>query len=151
MVPILSSDDVMHNLTKECVAVQLFINLLKKEEDALIHGKMEEVDLLASEKNRVIAEITDYSAMRCQQLSYQGFSSDSSGMNDWLAEQSESEEKSEIWSELLQLAHEVQQLNHTNGMIISTRLQHVQHASAALQSAAGNISLYGPKGQATGF
>ena len=90
MVSILSSDDVMHNLTKECDAVQLFIDLLKKEEDALIHGRMEEVDLLASEKNRIIVEITDYSSMRCQQLSYQGFSSDSSGMNDWLAEQSES-------------------------------------------------------------
>lgn len=146
-----SIDDLTHHLTQECAAIKSFVELLKKEEDILIHGRMEEVDFLVSEKQRAIEEIANYSAVRCQQLTDHGFTVDSNGMESWLASQPDSEKNTAIWSELLQLAQEVQQLNQTNGKMIATRLQHVQHASAALQSAAGNISLYGPKGQATGF
>lgn len=149
MIQTQSSGEVIHNLTQECEAVRLFIGLLKKEEDALIHGRMDEVDFLVSEKNRAIGRISDYSAMRCQQLTNQGFSADRSGMDSWLARYPDNEKAVVIWAELLQLAEEVQQLNLTNGMIIAARLQHVQHASTALQCASGNISLYGPKGQAT--
>jgi flagella synthesis protein FlgN len=46
------------------------------------------------------------------------------------------------------LAQIAQKISHSNGLIISTRLQHNQRAFAALHCAAGNISLYGPKGQA---
>lgn len=54
----------------------------------------------------------------------------------------------DLWSGLLVLADAVRKLNHTNGLIISKYLQHNQRTFIALQCASGNISLYGPSGQA---
>jgi flagella synthesis protein FlgN len=55
------------------------------------------------------------------------------------------------WRQLLQLAQTTRQLNQTNGVLIAARLQHNQQAFAALQSAAGVVSLYGPQGQTLGY
>jgi flagellar biosynthesis/type III secretory pathway chaperone len=55
------------------------------------------------------------------------------------------------WRYLLQLAQTARQLNRTNGEMIAARLQHNRQAFAALQSAAGAVSLYGPQGQTLGY
>jgi len=54
----------------------------------------------------------------------------------------------DLWNELLVLADAARKLNHTNGLIISKYLQHNQRTFVALQCASGNVSLYGPSGQA---
>ncbi len=128
--------------------IQAFIEILKKEEDALIQRKMEDVDFLASDKARLVKRLTLLGEQRNQYLISQGLTPDNTGMNKWLAKQVINTEIRTIWGELLQLAKIAQQVNRTNGLIISTQLQHTQRAFSALQSAAGNISLYGPNGQA---
>tara|TARA_R110002073_G_scaffold99414_1_gene227113 strand:- start:916 stop:1401 length:486 start_codon:yes stop_codon:yes gene_type:complete len=143
--------DFVASLKDEQAAVNAFIELLKKEENALIKVNMEDVDFLASDKVRMIEVLTNFSKQRCRHLISQGLPPDSTGMDAWLAKQTSHDDVNAIWTELLQLAQTAQQLNNTNGTIISTRLQHTQRAYAALQSAAGNISLYGPKGQAFGI
>lgn len=125
-----------------------FIEILRKEEYALIVGKIEEIDYLTSDKSHLIQELIQLDDHRNEYLRQQGLSLEKNSINNWLAgcHPCQSEIKI-LWNELLDLAKTAQQLNHSNELIISTQLQHNQRALAALHCAAGNVSLYGPKGQ----
>ena len=125
-----------------------FIEILKKEENALVQGKIEEIDYLASNKSRLIEKLIQLDDHRNGYFQSQGLASEKSSVSNWLEEQySNQPELQTLWNELLALAKIAQKINHSNGLIISTHLQHNQRAFAALHCAAGNISLYGPKGQ----
>ncbi|SEM75910.1 flagella synthesis protein FlgN [Nitrosomonas marina] len=133
-------------IDSEICTVKNFIEVLKKEEDALIQGRIDELDMLVSDKSRLAEKLEDLSDQRLRYLSISGCSPDKSGMQSWLAKQPK-KELTASWFQLIELAKSAQQINQTNGKVISTRLQHAQRAHLSLQSAAGNISLYGPKGQ----
>src|SRR3990167_8175604 len=134
--------------TEKCT-LQSFIELLKKEENALVQGKIEEIDYLASDKSRLIEKLIQFDEHRNEFLQNHGFSLERGSIAFGISKQHSDQSKIQIlWNELLELAKIAQQLNHSNGLIISTHLQHNQHAFAALHCAAGNVSLYGPKGQA---
>lgn len=134
--------------TEKCT-LQSFIELLKKEENALVQGKIEEIDYLASDKSRLIEKLIQLDEHRNEFLQNHGFSLERDSIAFGISKQHSDQSKIQIlWNELLELAKIAQQLNHSNGLIISTHLQHNQRAFAALHCAAGNVSLYGPKGQA---
>lgn len=136
-------------LMDEKNTIQRFIEILKKEEDALVQGNIDDVDFLASDKTRLVEKLIQLGEQRSQYLLTQGLSTDSAGMNEWLAKHAvNNSDAQKLWNELLLLAKNAKQINQTNGLIISSQLQHNQRAFSALQSAAGNISMYGPKGQA---
>ncbi|MDR4513166.1 flagellar protein FlgN [Nitrosomonas sp.] len=147
MTVIQSPEGFVVAIDNEICTVKAFVKLLKKEEDALIHGRIDELDMLASDKTRLVEKLESFSKQRKQYLSFLGYSPDKSGMNSWLTKQTNTELR-EQWSQLIELAKTAQQINLTNGKVISTHLQYNQRTYLALQSAAGNISLYGPKGQA---
>jgi len=139
----------LSSLKKEKNSLYAFVEILKKEENSLVHGNFEDIDYLSSDKLRLIEELVSFDTQRNQYLISQGCTPDGPGMTTWIEErQSLKLEAQVLWEELLKVARIAQQLNHTNGIIISTHLQHNQRAFTALQSAAGNISLYGPNGQA---
>ena len=50
----------MKELETEKNIFQTFIEILKKEENALIEGKIEEIDYLASDKSRLIEELIQF-------------------------------------------------------------------------------------------
>ena len=136
-------------LETEKYTLQAFIEILKKEENALIQGKIEEIDYLASDKSRLIGKLMQLDDHRNEHMQNQELAFKKNSINTHLTDQQSSEPGIQIlWNELLELARIAQQLNYSNGLIVSTQLQHNQRASAALQCAAGNVSLYGPKGQA---
>lgn len=138
----------MKELENEKNTLHAFIEILRKEEYALIVGKIEEIDYLASDKSRLIQELIQLDDHRNEYLQQQGLILEKNSINNWLAGRHPGQPEIKIsWNELLDLAKTAQQLNHSNGLIISTRLQHNQRAFAALHCAAGNVSLYGPKGQ----
>lgn len=138
----------MRELETERNTLRAFIEILKKEECVLVEGKIEKLDYLASDKSRLIEELIKLDDHRNEYLQKQGLPLEKSSINAWLAEQHSGRSEVKIlWNELLDLAKTAQQLNHSNGLIISTQLQHNQHAFSALHCAAGNVSLYGPKGQ----
>ena len=138
----------MRELETERNTLRAFIEILKKEECVLVEGKIEKLDYLASDKSRLIEELIKLDDHRNEYLQKQGLPLEKSSINAWLAEQHSGQSEVKIlWNELLDLAKTAQQLNHSNGLIISTQLQHNQHAFSALHCAAGNVSLYGPKGQ----
>jgi len=149
MVASQHSASFITDLEIEKLTLQAFIEILKKEENALVQGKIEEIDYLASDKSHLIEKLIQLDDHRNEFLQNQGLSLEKININTWLTEQqSDQSELQILWTELLELARTAQQLNHSNGLIISTHLQHNQRAFAALHCAAGNVSLYGPKGQA---
>lgn len=138
----------MKELETERNTLLAFIEILKKEESALVEGKIEKIDYLASDKSRLIEELIQFDDHRNEFLRKQGLTLEKNSINAWLSEQHSGQSEIKIlWNELLDLAKTAQQLNHSNGLIISTQLQHNQRAFSALHCAAGNVSLYGPKGQ----
>lgn len=138
----------MKELETERNTLRAFIEILKKEENALIEGKIEKIDYLASDKSSLIEELIQFDDHRNEFLRKQGLSLEKNSINAWLSEQHSGQSEIKIlWNELLDLVKTAQQLNHSNGLIISTQLQHNQRAFSALHCAAGNVSLYGPKGQ----
>lgn len=139
---------LMKELETERNTLLAFIEILKKEESALVEGKIEKIDYLASDKSRLIEELIQFDDHRNEFLRKQGLTLEKNSINAWLSEQHSGQSEIKIlWNELLGLAKTAQQLNHSNGLIISTQLQHNQRAFSALHCAAGNVSLYGPKGQ----
>lgn len=139
------------NLHAELDAVKTFNEILQKEQRTLVNGDAEDLDYLASEKERLIEQLTSLNEQRNQFLSSQGLLTDAGGMKKLFSTDDAYSESSKTWYELLELVAITSQLNKTNGTIINTRLQHTQRSLAALQCAAGNISLYGPKGQTFGM
>ena len=139
------------NLQAELVAIKAFNGILQKEQRTLVNGNVEDLDYLASEKERLIEQLTNLNEQRNQFLSSQGLLTDAGGMKKLLSTDDSYSESNKTWYELLELVAITSQLNKTNGTIINTRLQHTQRSLTALQCAAGNISLYGPKGQAFGM
>ncbi len=143
--------DFITTLKNEHDAFRVFIKILQKEQTTLVQEKTEDMDSLTLNKAHIIKILIRFDEKRCQYLVSQGFSPDNRGMNAWLATQKPGKNINTVWTELLQLAQDAQQLNKTNGILISTRLQYIQRALSALQSAAGNIALYGPQGQTFGL
>ena len=141
----------MNELKDEKGIFQAFIEILRKEENALVEGKIEAIDFLASDKSRLIEELILFDENRTDYLKKQGLNLEKKSIDAWLVGQIEQHsdllEVKNLWNELLDLAKLAQQLNHSNGLMISTQLQHNQRTFAALHCAAGNVSLYGPKGQ----
>ena len=135
------------NLQLEQDAIKTFIDILKKEQNALVHGNIEDLDYFASQKTHITKKLADFGNKRDQYLSAKGLSLDTKCINNLLISEDNNTATGAIWTDLLQLAKTAKQLNQTNGAIITTRLQQSQQALAALQSAAGTVSLYGPKGQ----
>ena len=135
---------VSTTLLEEMKALRSFIEILKKEEQVLIEGKIEEIDFYSSEKSRLIEILTQFNDQREKYLKAQGIDLDKNCMNNLLSKQNSDQNS---WNELLDLAGIAKKLNQSNGLIITARYQHHQRALAAIHSAAGNFSCYGPKGQ----
>ena len=135
------------NLQLEQDAIKTFIDILEKEQNALVHGNIEDLDYFASQKTHITKKLADFGNKRDQYLTAKGLSLDTKCINNLLISEDNNTATGTIWTNLLQLAKTAKQLNQTNGAIITTRLQQSQQALAALQSAAGTVSLYGPKGQ----
>lgn len=149
MVAFLHSESFIADLETEKITLAAFIEILKKEENALVQGKIEEVDCLASDKSRLIERLTQLDSHRNEYLQNQGLTLEKNSISTWLAEHCSNQSKVQIlWNELLELVKIAKPLNYSNSLIISAHLQHNQRAFAALHCAAGNVSLYGPKGQA---
>ena len=125
-----------------------FINLLQKEQEALIGANLEILETLPREKADLTIQLTRLSNRRDQRLSSQGLKSDRKGMETLIARCPKAESTRVKWNELLRLAESAQQLNRTNGDLINTRLRYNQQALTVMQNATdGSAPLYGPTGR----
>ena len=138
-------------------AVSAFVEILQREQDALIQGADEELDFLAATKERMLKELAGFAERRNHYLASRGLTQNGKGVDAWLAQgpntasAEQPAESTSVWNDLMRLAWTARQLNQTNGAIIATRLQRTQRALEALRRAAGTVALYGPKGQTFGI
>ncbi|MBL8496879.1 flagellar protein FlgN [Nitrosomonas sp. JL21] len=146
MIASLLSPNFVTDLGFEKKAFESFIEILKKEEQALMQGKFEEIDHLVTEKTRLIEKLIHLDDQRNKFFHSQGIRLNN--VNAWLEDYFVDRPKARtLWNEVVGLARIAQTLNHTNSLMTSTLLQQNQRAFSALHCAAGNIALYGPKGQ----
>jgi flagella synthesis protein FlgN len=135
-------------LDEEAAALRGFLDLLQKEQDALVRGDAEALLPLAEDKNRHFARLALLAEGRNQALARLGLPADRPGVEAWLAGKGNLAAARRRWQEMLEHLARVRELNRTNGILIATRLQHNQQALQALLSAANQAALYGPDGQA---
>lgn len=134
-------------LQLELKITEAFLDILRKEQDALVGGDIERLEALPRDKAELVMQLAKLAKQRDQRLISKGLSRDRKGMETLLADSHDAKAATAEWHELLRLAEEVQQLNQTNGEIISTRLRHNQQTLGVLQSATGTTPLYGPTGK----
>ncbi len=142
-----SLEEIVSILEKEKRTTRMFLEILYEEEETLIQGRINDLDSVISEKTEIISELEKINEQRSQYLLSQGYPTNKAGMQQWLAEHACGIELHELWNQLIQLAKQANQINQINGRAILLQLQYNQRSYSALQSAAGNISFYGPKGQ----
>lgn len=124
------------------------IDILKQEENALMQGNFNKLDDFVS-KTSLLEQLSQLDSERNQYFKNNDVALEKKYINQRLEiNYPNNPEIQDLWSGLLVLADAVRKLNHTNGLIISKYLQHNQRTFIALQCASGNISLYGPSGQA---
>lgn len=135
-------------LRAERAAVQSFLDVLKREQEALVRGEDDRIDAEVETKSRLLASLSQFAEERGRWLAAHAHSADRTGMESWLAGRAGATTLLKEWQELIRLTRNAYQANRTNGILIDMRLRANQRARAALASAARVTSLYGPDGRA---
>lgn len=126
---------------------QEFHRLLKQEQGALIRGEVDQLLQLSADKSELIEKLSGLSTQRIHLITAAGYENNASGIASYLDAIRALTATRDKWSNLLDLAREVDQINRSNGILIDTRLRHNQQTLSVLQSAANpGASLYGPNG-----
>jgi flagella synthesis protein FlgN len=148
----LDSDATFAALIKaEIDSFKEFHQLLQQEQGALINTDADQLLQLATRKSELIEKLAGFSAQRNRQMTAAGCENNAAGIATYLDTIKARAETRELWGKLLDLAREVEQINHSNGILIDTHLRHNQQTLSVLQNAANPAaSLYGPNGQISG-
>ena len=133
-------------LNAESSALQRFIDLLRAEQAALVRGETDQVAAYVEPKSQHMFELTRLENDRKRLLTGAGVAADRAGRERLLHNNAGNVRALNAWRQFLQLATSAQQLNTTNGLLISTRLQSTQRALGALFSTARLPGAYGADG-----
>jgi len=135
------------NIDREVAALAAFIDTLRAEQAALVRGESERIAEFAAPKSNHLFELTRLGDERGHLLSAAGHSTDRAGMERCLRECGGSAAGARnAWQKLLALTADAQRTNTTNGIIISTRLQHTQRALSSIFTSARIPGAYGADG-----
>lgn len=138
-------------LRLEIELLQALIEILKQEINTFTLNCFNDLDLeyLVSKKTMLLEQLNQCDARRNSYLNLLGISIERRAINIWLETHCQDyPELKKAWDDLMALADKARKINYTNGLIISTYSEYNKRAFTTLNFAAGNISLYGPKGQA---
>jgi len=139
------STEYVSALEQERERVREFLQLLEREQSALVAGDHDHLMAFTEQKAARILELRRYSDSRSRLLASQGLRTDKDGMSAWI-EQHADDASRKLWDEIKTLAAQVRATNDINGMLVAARLKHNQSAIAALQAAAHSSGVYGPDG-----
>jgi flagella synthesis protein FlgN len=135
-------------LQQEAAQVRGFLDLLQREQQALVAGEVEGLMALAAQKSETIARLASLAEARNRALAAESLAADRAGVEVWLERNPAQAGARRSWQELLAITVQARNLNELNGKLIAARLASNQQALAALFSAASQAALYGPDGQA---
>lgn len=136
-------------LKAEAEAVQQFVDLLELEQAALAQGNTDALPAYAEKKITLAVHLSRLAAERNDLLAKQGFSTDKTGVEGWLAKHPVENNSHQVWLTILALASKARELNRLNGELIALRMQYNEKALEALQGGKKCLDLYGPDGQST--
>ena len=150
--PAASAAIFVAGLQDEQVALVDFTGLLQAEQDALVQGDADRLAELAADKAAKIELLTHLGELRSRHLATQNLSGSAEGMLSWLNRNPGfAAAVRKIWRELLAQAETARQINHSNGLLIASRLQQNRLKLAVLQTAAAADGVYRPDGQMRGL
>lgn len=133
-------------LQQERDRVREFLDLLEREQAALVAGDHDDLVAFTEQKAAHILELRRLADARSRLLASHGLRVDKDGMTAWL-ERHGDERARRLWDEIKSLAARVRAVNDVNGALVAARLKHNQAAIAALQAAArSGTGVYGPDG-----
>lgn len=141
-------------VAREHDATLEFIDLLRREQDALHHADGSLLLPLAMEKSEQAQQLARLAEARNRWLAMLGYPQDRTGMERGLQDCQDCPDAAGAWQTLLQLAETASQLNKINGILVAQRLRYNQQRLSALQSAthsARSAGLYGSDGQPQPF
>ena len=147
MNDVVTGPEFAASLQLERAAAETFLRILQTEQDSLVQGDSERLEVLARDKTEMVRQLVKLDERRNRYLVSQTLTPDRKGMEAWLVASPDKKAATVVWRDLLRLAQAARQLNYINGQVIAARLQHNQQTFAALQGAAGHPSLYNPHGQ----
>lgn len=136
-------------LKHELHALGEFLQLLLKEQDTLARGAREKIGAEIEDKARLLQELTRHAHRRGELLQAQQCPPTRAGMEACLS-QASGEARAEaaaLWQSLLRLTQRAFQVNHTNGLLIESRLRANQGAIGVLCDAVNPGQVYGHDGR----
>jgi len=146
--PAASATVFVAGLQEEQIALVAFTGLLQAEQDALVQGDADRLAQLATDKAARIELLTHLGELRSRYLAAQNLAGNAAGMLTWLSRNPGfAAAVRKLWRELLALAETARQINHSNGLLIESRLQQNRLKLAVLQTAAAADGVYRRDGQ----
>lgn len=145
MIPV-PRPSLLETLRAEREATSRFVDLLRREQQVLTGGSVDELEMLTPQKVRLANELAAYVRTRRERLLALGHTPDGPGMRAWAAGGDQPETAS-LWESLHALAGQAKALNETNGALIDMRVRHCERSLAALNEASGRSALYGRRGE----
>lgn len=137
---------LLEALEAEREATARFVELLRREQQALGGSTADEVDAITPVKARMAEELAQHVRNRRAHLIGMRLTPDAQGMRAWAAAHAECGKATALWESLRALVGQARALNETNGVLIEMRLQHCERSLAALNEACGRTTLYGRHG-----
>jgi flagella synthesis protein FlgN len=134
-------------LEQERARVQAFLQLLEREQSALVAGDHDHLLAFTEQKAAQILELRRFSDDRSRLLAAQGLRADKDGMSTWIEQHADPAAR-RVWDDIKSLGAQVRAMNEINGALVAARLKHNQAAITALQTAACASGVYGPDGGA---
>jgi flagella synthesis protein FlgN len=138
-------------IAAEAAAIDGFIAILKREQQLLSAGKVDDLSELIEEKTAAARDLVTHSTRRNATLATRRFAPDRAGIAAWLADNADDRGVEQGWNKMLGLAGEARELSRVNGELLHIRLQHNARALEVLLGASRPLQLYGRDGHAALF
>ncbi|MQY51613.1 flagellar protein FlgN [Rhodocyclus tenuis] len=135
----------------ESSAIVEFIDILRREQDALTEAKADELAPLIAEKITAANAVAQRAQTRNTLLASRQLPADRDGIAAWLETHPGDLAAQRGWNHLLELATEARELTRVNGDLVRLHLQHNAQALEALLGSTRPLPLYGPDGQHSPF
>ena len=143
--PALSAATFQPLILEEMAIVDLFIDVLKREQQALVEGHADLLTSLAAEKTDCYNRLDRLGRKRQLMLTAAGMAAVPASLTYWLESQALSLQ--ETWQAFLLKAGEARDLNRQNGELINSHMQYNRQALTVLLEISNRASVYGPDGQ----
>ncbi len=134
-------------LAAECAAWQAMLNVMGEEEQALIKGEADHLSRLSASKLAQLNTLNNLANARYEVLRAAGLSADHVGMNTWLSQHGQPEQRSQ-WQQLCQMEQQAQAMNLRIGKLIEMRLGSTRQAlNVLIHATTTQGGLYDQAGQ----